>query len=98
MTDFLSAELSKGHWPIILLVLMFGLIYLMLRQYVKINDVRHKDHEIRHKEHETVAIVMSENLTELKKISAVQESRLTHNEDDISEIKQDIRSIRDNRK
>lgn len=87
MTDIVFDELNKGHWNIVILIILFVGTIMQLRRFVKANEVRHK-------EHERLDDVMSDNLTELKKISAVHENRIQNSEDDIKEIKDDIRSIK----
>lgn len=84
MTEIIFNELQKGHWQIVILLLLFGTIVWELRRYVKTNDVRHKEHTHLDK-------IMSDNLVELTTITKVHESEINGLKEDVRDVRVEVR-------
>jgi hypothetical protein len=84
MTDLFFQELNKGHWNIVILLALAVAIFMGLKRYVTMNEVRHKEHTHLEK-------ILSDNLVELKTITKVHENDITGIKDDIKDVRIELR-------
>jgi len=84
MTDILFEILNKGYWNVFILIVLAIGIVLQLKQYVKTNDVRHK-------EHSRLDTLMSDNLVELTTITKVHESEINGLKEDVKDVRGELR-------
>ena len=84
MTDLLFTELNKGHWNIFILLALMVAIFMALKRYVTMNEVRHKEHTQLDK-------ILSDNLVELTSITKVHESEINSLKDDVKDVRFEFR-------
>jgi len=84
MIDVISEQLTKGNWPIVLLLLLFAGIVIEVRRFAKSNDVRHKEHSHMDK-------LLSENIVKLTTITEVHESEINGLKEDVKDVRFEFR-------
>lgn len=84
MSDIVYQELQKGHWDVVLLLLLFGLVFLVLNRYVKTNDSRHK-------EHTDLDAILTKNIVELTNITKVHDSEINNLKEDVKDVRFEFR-------
>lgn len=84
MTDIVFAELNKGHWNIVLLLVVFAAIFLALKRYVAMNESRHK-------EHTHLDDILTKNVVELTNITKVHETEISNLKNDVKDVRFEFR-------
>lgn len=90
MTDIVFSEINKGHWNIVILMCLALAIFMALKRYVTMNEVRHKEHTHLDK-------MLGDNLTKLTTITEVHEAEINGLKEDVKDVRAEVRGKKNGR-
>jgi hypothetical protein len=97
MIDIAEALITNGNWGLALLVLFFALIAWNIRKLAKEHEVKHLEIDDNFERTFTMTESLKDISMDLKSMLKVHESEIHNIKDDVYELKQDARDVRNSR-